>query len=142
MAALKETISQLGSELAVEKEFNASHRRINAEYLMNVIRQFLMSDSDSERAQLVRPICSLLHLRSDDAKTIADKWAVSKSGGYRNNGGLLGFGWLPINRPDANSNSSARVTGNANVNASSGGKNSSGSFDPFVDGLGSLHAYS
>ena len=47
--ALKSTIRELESSILREREFNAASRRINADYLVNILRNFLMSGSPSER---------------------------------------------------------------------------------------------
>lgn len=68
------------ASLTREKEFNADNRRINAEYLVNVLRKFLMSTHPTERHKLVQVLCTLLHLRPDESKIISDKWAVRSNG--------------------------------------------------------------
>lgn len=73
-----------------EKEFNAANRRINADYLVNVLRKFLMSGVPTEREKLVSVLCTLLHLQPDESRQIAEKWAVR-------NTGLVG--WLLPPRP-------------------------------------------
>ena len=47
--ALKSTIRELESSILREREFNAASRRINADYLVNILRNFLMSGNPSER---------------------------------------------------------------------------------------------
>jgi hypothetical protein len=76
--------------LCREKEFNAEHRRVNAEYLVNVLRNFLMSTDPSERSRLVLVLCQILHFKPEDTKFISEKWAVRS-------GGLVG--WLLPQRP-------------------------------------------
>jgi hypothetical protein len=90
VTALKNTIRELESSLCREKEFNAENRRINADYLVNILRNFLMSTEPSERAKLVPVLCQILHLRPEESKIIAEKWAVR-------GGGLVG--WLLPQRP-------------------------------------------
>jgi hypothetical protein len=133
MAALKETIADLSADLAREKEFNAASHRINQEYLVNVLRQFLLTDSASEKAQLVGPITSLLHLRPEDAKQISEKWAL---GGQNNKGPGGGGGLLSWVLP--------RNAGAGSGTGPNAGKNKGGGvpFDPYTDGLGGLHGYS
>ena len=92
MLALKNTIRELESSICREKEFNAENRRINADYLVNILRNFLMSTDPSERAKLVPVLCQILHLRADESKVIAERWAVRS-------GGLVG--WLLPPRPAA-----------------------------------------
>lgn len=66
--------------LTREKEFNSSGQRINAEYLVNVLRKFLMTDNKSERARLVVAVTQILHLRPEESKIIAEKWAFKNTG--------------------------------------------------------------
>ena len=116
MVALKETIAELQTQLSREEEFNSSAHTINVEYLVNVMRQFLMSDSPSEKAHLVVAVAQLLHLKPEECRIIADKWAV------RTGGGLVG--WLlpkPVPKHQASTNTGAGVS--------------------FADGLGALHSY-
>jgi hypothetical protein len=115
LAALKETVKELQSSLVREEEFNSSGHRVNAEYLVNVLRKFLMSDSASERVHLVGVITQLLHMKAEECKTIADKWAVKSGGGL--------VGWLLPRAP----------SGSAGRSSSSGGA--------VVDGLGGLDVY-
>jgi hypothetical protein len=68
IAALKTTIRDLESSMAREREFNADNRRINADYLVNILRKFLMSTIPSERAKLVPVLCTILHLRPDETR--------------------------------------------------------------------------
>eukprot|EP01032_Pedospumella_encystans_P008740 gene8740-10342_t len=90
--ALKATVRELESSLCREKEFNAENRRINADYLVNILRNFLMSTEPSERAKLVPVLCQILHLGAEESRIIAEKWAVRT-------GGLVG--WLLPPRPAA-----------------------------------------
>ncbi len=78
--ALKVTIRELEASLFREQEFNASHRRINADYLVNILRKFLMTIDPSERSKLVGVLCSILHLLPDETKVINEKWAVRPTG--------------------------------------------------------------
>jgi len=94
--ALKVTVRELEASMMREKEFNAASRRINADYLVNVLRNFLMSTNPSERMKLVPVLCTLLHLQPDETKLIVDKWTV-KSGGL--------VGWLLPPRPASNGSS-------------------------------------
>lgn len=91
IGALKSTIRELESSIAREKEFNAANRRINADYLVNILRKFLMSVHPAERASLVPVLCTLLHLQVDETKVIVEKWAVKHTGGL--------VGWLLPPRP-------------------------------------------
>ena len=118
---MKETIRELESSLCREKEFNAENRRINADYLVNILRNFLMSTDPSERARLVPVLCQILHLRADETKIIAEKWAVR-------GGGLVG--WLLPPRPALPAPSSVRYQAHAtgmsiDRSDSAGGNNNS-----------------
>lgn len=66
-----------------EKEFNAANRRINAEYLVNILKKFLMTSVLSERSKLVPVLCSILHLSPEDTAAITQKWhnEVQNAGG-------------------------------------------------------------
>jgi hypothetical protein len=77
---LKGAVRDLESSLLREKEFNAEHRRINAEYLVNILRSFLMSNTAAEKAKLVGVICSLVHLSAEETKEINSKWSIKKNG--------------------------------------------------------------
>jgi hypothetical protein len=72
--------------LVREVEFNSSSHRINAEYLMNVLKNFLLSEAPSERARLAGVLCSMLHVRPDETKIIQERWAEKKR-----SGGLAGW---------------------------------------------------
>jgi len=75
---LKGAVRDLECSLLREKEFNAEHRRINAEYLVNILRSFLMSNTAAEKAKLVGVICSLVHLSPEETKEITLKWSIKK----------------------------------------------------------------
>lgn len=91
---MKTAVRELEASIMREQEFNASNRRLNAEYLVNVIKRFLMDDNASERAKLVSVICNLLHLPVDESRIITEKWAVK-------GGGLVG--WLLPRAPTISS---------------------------------------
>ncbi len=73
---MKEAFRHLESELSREKEFNAAHRRVNAEYLVNVLKKFLISNNLGEREQLVVVLCSILHVAPEETSQISAKWTV------------------------------------------------------------------
>ena len=77
---LKGAVRDLECSLLREKEFNAEHRRINAEYLVNILRSFLMSNTAAEKAKLVGVICSLVHLSAEETKEINLRWSIKKNG--------------------------------------------------------------
>lgn len=87
---MKVTIRELEASIAREREFNAANRRINADYLVNVLRNFLMSTDASERAKLVMVLCQILQFQHDDTKFISEVWAVRT-------GGIVG--WLLPQKP-------------------------------------------
>ena len=74
------TVRELESALANEKEFNAANRRVNAEYLVNIIKKFMHSTDASERAKLVPVLCQLLHISADETRSITEKWMVKSTG--------------------------------------------------------------
>ena len=119
---LKEAIAELQTKLSREEEFNSSAHTMNFEYLVNVMRQFLMSESPSEKAHLVVVVAQLLHLKPDECRAISDKWAVKSGGGL--------VGWLmPKPAPKLFSSNN---DGNGNV---------SGAGVSYADGMGALHSY-
>ena len=73
---LKDTFREVEAELRREKEFNAEHRRVNAEYLVNVLKKFLMSKSLTEREKLIAVLCSILHISVEETQQITQKWTV------------------------------------------------------------------
>lgn len=95
IAALKLTVRELEASLNREREFNAENRRVNADYLVNILRKFLLAREASERSKLVSVLCSILHFNAEETKMINDHWAV------KNTGGLVG--WLMPARPSASS---------------------------------------
>ena len=66
--------------MAREREFNAANTRLNAEYLVNVLRSFLMTKNASEHAKLVPVLCSLLHFGQEETRLITERWAYSGGG--------------------------------------------------------------
>ena len=72
---------ELESAITREREFNSAHSRVNAEYLVNILRKFLLSDDKNEKAQLVIAITQILHIRNEESKIIIDKWSVNKKTG-------------------------------------------------------------
>ena len=57
---------------------------------MNVLRNFLMTKSESEHAKLVPVLCSLLHFNNEETAYISNLW-VEKSSGL--------VGWLLPSMP-------------------------------------------
>ena len=53
---------------------------------MNVLKNFLMSESSSERSKLAVVLCSILHVRPEETKAIQERWAEKKRPG-----GLAGW---------------------------------------------------
>ena len=89
VTCLKETIRELEASLCREREFNAANARMNTEYLVNILRKFLTSNSPEERSKLVSVLCTILYLQSEETRQIIDKWTV-KSGP---------LSWFRGNRP-------------------------------------------
>ena len=83
---MKNTVLELQNEIAREREFNSSSATLNAEYLVNVLRNFLMTKSESEHAKLVPVLCSLLHFNAEETSYIVALWAEKSSGSF--------VGWL------------------------------------------------
>ena len=78
IVVLKDSFRDVQSELTNEKEFNAEHRRVNAEYLVNILKKFLLSTNLSEREKLVTVLCSILHISVDETTIIIQKWTVEE----------------------------------------------------------------
>jgi hypothetical protein len=70
----------LEASLLREQEFNAANHRINADYLMNVIKRFLNSTDTSERERLIPVLCQMLHISADETRQIMEKWAPRSTG--------------------------------------------------------------
>lgn len=138
IAALKLTVRELEASLSREREFNAENRRVNADYLVNILRKFLLAREASERAKLVSVLCSILHFSGEETKMINDHWAV------KNTGGLVG--WLMPARPSGgDGTSSANSSGTL---MKKGGKAASGAsgtvdvtYDPVTGGGIDLNPY-
>ena len=56
---LKDNIRELQGIIDREREFNASTRRLNADYLVNVLHKFLLSDLPAEKGGCL-PVCFCL----------------------------------------------------------------------------------
>lgn len=111
---LKESIREMESAFQREKEFNSSDRKINAEYLVNVLRSFLLTKDASEHAKIVPVLCSILHFQTSETREICEKWT---------NKGLVG--WLiPSNSNRSDTNSVMNVP-----------------YNPYMDGIGGLDIY-
>mmetsp|Transcript_10139 Transcript_10139/g.10220 ORF Transcript_10139/g.10220 Transcript_10139/m.10220 type:complete len:194 (-) Transcript_10139:37-618(-) len=113
---LKQTIRDLEASLYREKEFNSDTSRLNAEYLVNILKKFLMSTDMNERANLVPVLCSILHFSNEESKIISNKWSVAKKG-------LVG--WFAGGGGNNNNNNNS--TTNNSVSSSSSGTNNNGS---------------
>ena len=114
---LKHTVRELEASLGREREFNAANRRVNTDYLVNILRSFLLTKQASEHAKLVPVLCSILHFQPEDTKAITALWALK-------GGGLMG--WLLPPSP------SQRLDGDGNCKERSA---------DVADGLGGLHSY-
>ena len=90
--SLKENIRDLENSLAREKECNASDRKVNMDYLLNIMQRFLITDNKEEKCKLVPVICSILHFGPDDTQQICKKWVFNRRG-------LLGL-LLPLPPPE------------------------------------------
>ena len=122
MGILKETIKDLELSLSREKEFNAVDHRINADYLVNVLRNFLMATDLNERSKLVSVICQILQFRSDEIKIINQKWAVR---GGASGGGLAG--WFRGGGGGAGASTAININHHHGSSSSGGGKNAGSS---------------
>jgi hypothetical protein len=113
-------VRELEASLGREREFNAASRKINTDYLVNILRSFLMTKQASEHAKLVPVLCSILRFQPEDTKVITNLWALK-------GGGLMG--WLLPSVPSAD--------------GSSGGDShrSASNFQDYKDGIGGLDMY-
>jgi hypothetical protein len=100
ISVLKTTIRELESTLSRERELNSSTHALNAEYLVNVLKSFLMTKSASEQAKLVSVLCSILHFQAEDTREICDLWAQKATAASRGGGGLMGW-FLPPAAPSS-----------------------------------------
>eukprot|EP01041_Mallomonas_annulata_P000248 gene248-457_t len=114
---LKENIRELEASLYREKEFNSDTTRLNAEYLVNILKKFLVSSDPNEKANLVPVLCSILHLRPEDSKLIASKWAVPAKRG------LAGWFSPPVAPPPSTQGSTQTHGGHASSTATSNSQN-------------------
>jgi hypothetical protein len=123
ISLLKSTIRELESSLSRERELNAS-RPLNAEYLTNILKSFLLSKSPSEQAKLVSVLCSILHFQSEDTNKICELWTgrVKPTPGI-GSGGLIGW-FLP-----------------PNANGERGGGENGVDYQQYKDGIGGLDIY-
>lgn len=119
---LKQTVRELEASLGREREFNAANRKINTDYLVNILRSFLMTKQASEHAKLVPVLCSILKFQPEDTKTITSLWAL-KSGGL--------MGWLLPPVPSADGSIDSDFRGSAN----------NPNFQDYKDGIGGLDMY-
>ncbi len=121
---MKSAIRELEGVIQREREFNAAGRAINTEYLVNIIRSFLMTKEQSEHAKLVPVICSLMKFQPNETKQITEKWSL-------NNRGLMGW-LLPAPPPmTQNIGKSSTDDGNAQTN----------NYSVYKDGIGGLDIY-
>jgi hypothetical protein len=123
MSILKDTIKDLELSLSREKEFNAGDHRINADYLVNVLRNFLMATDPNERSKLVSVICQILQFRPDEMRIINQKWALKGGSGS----GLAG--WFRGNSSVAVNINNHHHSSSSSSSNSSGGKNAGGTVD-------------
>lgn len=81
---------------------NSSNRTLNTEYLVNVLKSFLLTKNPSEQSKLVPVLCSILHFQPEDTKEICEVWSKkvssSSSGAGTGSGGLMGW-FLPVVAP-------------------------------------------
>lgn len=128
MALLKSNIQELELALSREREFNSSDTRINAEYLVNVLKKFLMTDNKSERSRLAIAITQILHMHPEECGRIADKWAPQLAPGR----GLVG--WLLPPRKTTTATATAATapsaTASGRVKSGSGSTGDAGDVEP------------
>ena len=86
LKTMKVNIKDLECSILREKELNANSRKLNAEYLVNILRSFLMTKDGTEHAKLVPVLCSILHFRAEDTIAISEKWCPKANRGF--------IGWM------------------------------------------------
>ena len=91
-SSLKDTILDLENNLKREKEVKGEGRKLNMDYLMNIVKRFLLSNSHEEKCRLVPVIMSILYFGPDDVVEIKKKWTFNRRG-------LIGM-LLPLPPPD------------------------------------------
>ena len=89
---MKETIRDLENALKREKEVKGEGRKVNMDYLMNIVKRFLLSSNHEKKCKLVPVIMSILYFNPDDIAEIKKKWTFNRRG-------LIGM-LLPIPPPD------------------------------------------
>lgn len=105
MGVLKASIVELEASLSREREFNASNNRINADYLVNVLKKFLLTDNRSERGRLATAITQILHMQPDECKMITDKWTLTQGPAQ----GIVGWFMAPRKTPGSSSGSTTVI---------------------------------
>ena len=97
MAALKDTIKELQAAQSRFKEFgNETDKSINLEYLVNVLKKFLLTDNLSERSRLSIALTQILHMHSEEIHAVTEKWSTNP----KNSGkGLVGWLTTPKKAP-------------------------------------------
>ena len=126
---MKSTIRELESSLCREREYNPQTHKINIEYLVNVVKSFLLTKNATEHTKLIPVLCSLLHFQSEEIKQINEIWSVNKHS--QSSSGLLGW-LLPTTTINATQHS---------LSSSTGGGNNNSSVDVYRDGIGGLDIY-
>ena len=74
MSVLKSSYRELESSLLREREFNSESKRVNADYLVNILSKFLKTNNISERAHLVPVLCDILKLPKEQSQPIIETW--------------------------------------------------------------------
>jgi hypothetical protein len=81
------------------REFNGENCALKVDYLVNVLRSFLMAtgaQASRERARMAPVLCQVLHLSAEDTRAIVREWealATPPEGLGSRLGGFVG-GWL------------------------------------------------
>ena len=83
MAALKDAIKELQAAQSRQEEFHPQDKSsINLEYLVNVLKKFLLTDNVSERSRLSLALTQILHMHPEEIKMVSEKWsAIQKAPG-------------------------------------------------------------
>ena len=90
MSALKDTIKELQAAENRFQEFgNETEKSINLEYLVNVLKKFLLTDNLSERSRLSIALTQILHMHTEEIQAVTEKWSSNPK-----NSGKGIVGWL------------------------------------------------
>jgi hypothetical protein len=92
---LKQSIRDMENEAARAKEFSSSSSQegaMDTAYIVNILRNLLMTRDSAEHAKLIPVLCSLLHFSAEDTKRITELWSNAGASSSSRASGLVS--WL------------------------------------------------